>query len=118
MKGKRKLLRVKMPFPEYEHLVKERAKSPYRSMTEYVRKRLSGDPVVIFYRNVSFDEFINEAILLREGLEEMRSKFQLSGQNDEAFINLMLEIKDKIDKLFDHVCKDQSIKQRQSHIAV
>ncbi len=107
-------MRVKMPLSEYEHLVKEYGNTTYRSLTEYIRKRLSGKPVAIFYRSKSFDEFIDEAISLRAEMEAIRKDQPLSKENEERVIELMKRVKEKISQLVD-ICLQKSDLTRGYH---
>lgn len=100
-KEKRKELRVKMPMSEYEHLVKECSDTIYRSLTEFVRKKLAGKPIIVHYRNKSFDDFVNEAVLLREEIQTIRTRMPLSKDNEERLIELAAKIKEGINKLVD-----------------
>jgi len=77
------------------------ANSTCHNLSQYVRQCSLGDPVTVYHRNKSFDEFVNEIISLRRELQEMRKFF--SKEKEEQAIVLITQIKESINKLADHV---------------
>ena len=81
-------------YEEDEVRLKEDAKnSIYRKPSEYYRKLLLGEPVTVFYRNQSFDAFIEEAIVLRKLIEGVRQQGSLTKEGEHRLIGLYEEIK-------------------------
>ncbi len=93
-------LHIHVSKEDFQRLQQGLANSTCWTMTEYCRKLLTGKPITVFYRNQSFDAFIEEAIILRKRL-------QLLGQGDELLIPLIDDIKNCINKIYDHVCQNK-----------
>lgn len=92
---------------DLERLRRDASKSTCRTVTAYCRKLLLGKPVRVFYRNQSFDSFIEEAIALRKEMELLRKLGTFTPAIVERIIFLQEEIKRTINKIFDHVRKNK-----------
>jgi hypothetical protein len=92
---------------DLERLRKTVAHSTCRSVSEYCRKVALGKPVRVFYRDQSFDAFTDEVIALRKEMQAIRENGPLTSEGEQRLITLLEEIKKYINKIFDHVCKDQ-----------
>jgi len=86
---------------DFERLQQGLAGSTCWTMTEYCRKLLTGKPVTVFYRNQSLDGFIHEAIALRKALQQI-------GQDHERLVPLLNDIKNCINKIYDHVRQNKT----------
>ena len=97
-------VQVNMRKEEYEKVKEWFANSTSWSMSEYCRKVLIGKPVIIFYRDQSFDAFMEEAVALRKEFGRLSSDAKISQEG----ITLMKEIKYYMNKIFDHVSKNKT----------
>ena len=88
---------------DLEKLQQGMGNSTCRSLSEYCRGLLLGEPITLFYRNQSFDAFIEEAIALRKEMKSLREELPFTKENEERLIALEKEIKLCINKIFDHV---------------
>lgn len=77
--------------------------SIYRKPSEYYRKLLLGKPVTIFYRDQSFDAFVEEAIALRKEMETLLQGGVPTPDGEKRLITLQEEIKLCINKIYDYV---------------
>jgi len=77
--------------------------STCRSLSEYCRGLLLGEPITLFYRDQSFDAFIEEAIVLRKEMRSLREELPFTDEGEQRLIALEGEIKLCINKIFDHV---------------
>jgi hypothetical protein len=60
---------------EYQKIHKRFSKSTCRKLSEYARKNLLDEPLIMNYRNQSLDEFMSEMILLRRELNALGNNF-------------------------------------------
>lgn len=93
---------------DIDRLRQERSNSTCRTLSEYCRKLLLGKPVRVFYRDQSFDAFIDEVIVLRKEMQNVLGKGPFSTEDERRLINLQEEIKKYINKIFDHVCQNRT----------
>lgn len=47
----------------------------YRQFSEYLRKLLKGEPVTVFYRNKSADDFLSDMLRLKKELNAIGNNF-------------------------------------------
>ena len=92
---------------DLDRLKQDAKKSTCRSLSAYCRKLLLGRPVKVFFRDQSFDAFIEEAIVLRKEMEALREK-AFTAATMERLIVLQEEIKKCINKIYDHVCQNKT----------
>jgi hypothetical protein len=100
-----KLLTIRLKVKEYERLKERFANTTCRSLNRYARNVLSNAPVKVFFRNKSFDEFVEEAILLRKEMQLIREHLPFTKDSENRLVELHLEIKESINKLADYVSK-------------
>lgn len=93
---------------EYEKLEKAFAGTTCRTLMEYLRKLILRKRITTYYRNKSFDEFVEEAILLRNEMRSIREKLPEDTQQIGRLIQLQEDIKLAINKLVDHACKNKT----------
>lgn len=98
---------IRLKKEDFERLRQESSNSTCRTMSEYCRKLLLGKPVRVFYRDQSFDAFIDEVIVLRKDMEAIRQGGPFSLEGERRLIALQEEIKKCINKIFDHVCQNR-----------
>ncbi|HZE85049.1 MAG TPA: hypothetical protein VE035_12120 [Puia sp.] len=95
------ILNIVLNAKAHEKIKADFANSTCISMSEYARKMIFGEPVTMYYRNKSFDEFAQEAIRLRKELQEVRSKLPFTPESERRVITLIEEIKTIINKIAD-----------------
>lgn len=98
-KGKKKIYKynykhVSIHYTEGERqeLKKKVANSTCRTTSEFIRKTTLGRPLHVFYRNKSFDEFVDECIALRKESRTIRETIPL----DSLGMARLLAIQEKI----------------------
>lgn len=70
-----KWLHLRLKPEEYQKIHKRFSKSTCRKLSEYARKNLLDEPLIMNYRNQSLDEFMSEMILLRRELNALGNNF-------------------------------------------
>jgi len=84
---------------EFEALREKYARSTSRTFSHYVRKVSIEEPVAMVVRNGSFDAFVEEIIVLRKVMLQIRADGEWSSANQERLVQLHQEIKSVIDKI-------------------
>ena len=92
---------------DLERLQRETKSSTCRTLSAYCRKLLLGKAVTVFYRNQSFDAFIEEVVALRKELEVLRQTLPFTMDAEVRIIAFQEGIKKCIHKIYDHVCQDK-----------
>lgn len=87
---------------ESAKLQKKFDESACGTMSEYIRILSLGLPMK--YRDISLDSLIDELILLRSVLEDIRSDLTISPNQLTQIVEKLTEIYLIIDKIADHVC--------------
>jgi hypothetical protein len=85
---------------ELEQMQEDFANSSCRTLTQYIRAVSLKSPFDI-YRNRAFDQFVEEVVLLRKEMQEIRQKRILMTEDEVRLIQLLEQIKDSINKLID-----------------
>ena len=91
---------------DYQKIVAEKSNSTCRTVSEYIRKKLTGRRIHVYYRNKSFDDFMPEAILLRRELQSIREQFPDDEISKTRLISLIEEIKETVNRIAD-TCMQQ-----------
>lgn len=73
-----RIIAMRLTPHEYSQLHKKWKSSTCRKLSEYVRARVFSRPVVATYRNQSLDEFMTEAIRLKQELNAIGNNFNQS----------------------------------------
>ena len=94
-----KYLRVKITEGERQEIKKKVANSTCRTTSEFVRKATLGRPLYVFYRNKSFDEFVDECIALRKEMRAIRETIPLDSLGIGRLLAIQEDIKSAIIKL-------------------
>ncbi len=92
-------LHVKVTEGEKQELKKKVANSTCRTTSEFVRKASLGRPLHVFYRNKSFDEFVDECIALRKEMRAIRETIPLDSLGIARLLAIQEEIQAAIIKL-------------------
>jgi len=85
---------------EYSQLKKLFARSTRRSLSSYIRNVSLQVPVEVVYRNQSFDDFLEELVLLRKELYAVR-QLPLTPASEQQIIRLHKDIRDKTYQIAD-----------------
>lgn len=101
LEGNRCSLHIWLLPEEMEKLKEQASSSIYKSMSAYARKLVTKKRVSIYYRNKSFDDFVDVAIELRNELRRIGEKNFFSPGGEEEFLQLVKHIQLAIDKLVD-----------------
>jgi hypothetical protein len=91
---------------ECDDLHKRMLATTCRSKSEFVRKVLFRKSLRVLTRNESIDDMIEELAGLRHELANLLGKPLPEGEK-VRLERLVMEIKEKINKLSDHVCKSK-----------
>jgi len=106
MTTEKRVINISLSVEEWEKFNTARAKTPYRNKREYARKLLLGDPVTIYYRNKSFDEFSNYFIGFKNQMNTLLAKDCLSEDERMWILAEMFSFKRIINSIYDDVCKN------------
>lgn len=100
-KHKHRVISVNLNGLEYENVMQRFSMSGCYTISEYCRKMLLSEPIVLYYRNKSFDEFVQEAILLRNEIQFIRGQLPINLEKAGQLIKLQEDIKECINKIVD-----------------
>jgi hypothetical protein len=106
MTTEKRVINISLSVEEWEKFNKALAETPYRSKREYARKLLLGDPVTIYYRNKSFDEFCNYFIEFKNQMNAFLAKDCLCEEEKEWVAAEMFSFRWLINSIYDDVCKN------------
>jgi hypothetical protein len=95
------VLAILLKAEEMEALKQARSQTTCRSMTEYIRRILFGKKITTYYRNRSFDDFIEEGISLRKELQTIRESLPFTKEGEDRIIRLIGELKLIMNKIVD-----------------
>ena len=70
-----KWLHLRLRADEYEKIYRQFGKTTCRKLSDYARKILLGKPLIATTRNQSLDDFMTEAIKLRNDLNSIGNNF-------------------------------------------
>lgn len=90
---------------ECEDLHKRMSTTTCRSKSEFARKMLFGKPVRVLVHSESIDSMIEELVCLRKQLAGLVDRGMSKEEEGRGVLQLVMEIKEKINQLADHVCK-------------
>jgi len=106
--GPRKHVAVWLLEEEWKALEKKIGQTTCRSVSEYLRKVILGEPVRVLHRSQSLDDLIQEAILLRKELQSMMAsiKPEKMAQGEALWITVD-KIRRCMEKMVDHVLSNK-----------
>jgi hypothetical protein len=93
---------------EYDQIMKLFSNSTCRSFSKYGRTVLLSEPVTVFYRNKSYDDFVNTIIQFRKKMDAFLSAGVLTESEKEIIFHDFAFIKEQIAKLYDYVRQDNT----------
>ena len=103
---------IRLSPSEMKRLKENCANTTSQNLSEYIRRATLGDPVNIFYRNKSFDEFVEEIVRLRNELQAIRERMPADPRGFEVLIlEKIIQIKTSINKLADYVRDNSNYKR-------
>jgi hypothetical protein len=70
-----RIIGLRLTLKEYEQIEKKWKTSTCRKLSDYVRRSLFEKPIVTTYRNQSLDDYMTEAIKLRNELNSIGNNF-------------------------------------------
>jgi len=94
---------VSLPPEEYEKVRSYLSKTTCRSLSQYARKRIIGEPVTVYYRDQSYDEFIEVGIQLKKRLDGLLLKNVFTDIDRQDLTREIRIIKELLTKIYDHV---------------
>jgi hypothetical protein len=86
----------------YEKILDNLSHTTCRSLSEYGRKVLAGEPVTVYYRNKSFDEFTEAAILLKKRLDGILIAGIIREPEKDQLTRDVKIIKETLIKIYDY----------------
>jgi len=108
-----RLLQFKVSAAEFQQIKDRQANSTCNGLSEYIRNCSLGQPVTVYYRNQSFDDFVTEIVLLRKTLQAMLA----TTNNQEKMTATVAAIQQNINQLADYVRNDfNHAKDRPNHL--
>jgi hypothetical protein len=103
---------------EYALFRKDFANSACRTDSSFVRKRLMGEPVTVFYRNQSLDDLAETVIEIKRSLDDIAEK-RIPKEADYLEIpRLIAEVKELMIKFSDYVRENKVNQKRKGATAL
>ena len=102
-------LGLKLTDEEKGKIIGEMSNTNCRTFTDYVRKKLLGKPLCVYYRNRSYDDFTEACITLKRDLDTLLQKDHWSESEKKWLNEQILETKNIITKLYDYVRDNRKI---------
>jgi hypothetical protein len=106
MTTEKRVINISLSVEEWEKFNKALAETQYRSKREYARRLILAEPVTIYYRNKSFDEFSNAYIGLKNQMNILLAKDCLSEDEKMWFAAEIWSIKEKVNSIYEDVRKN------------
>ena len=100
------VIRVGYSEDDWKTLKGKVGNSTSRSIADYIRKVTLGRPVVMYYRNKSFDAFIDECIELRNEMHAIFEKLPANSPLAEQLVSIYEKIFDNIQIVTDNASKN------------
>jgi len=100
-KYNRKRVTIQYTEEERKELRKKVTNSTCRTTSEFIRKATLGRPLHVFYRNKSFDEFVDECIALRKEMRTIRETMPMDSLGVARLLAIQENIQTSITKLLD-----------------
>lgn len=94
-------MRVSITDKEYQQLKAERAKTTCRSLSEYVRKLITGERIEVYYRNKSYDEFTEESIRFKKALVMVCEQGDYTAPDKQFLLEKIEQIQGILNKIVD-----------------
>ena len=79
--GKNKWLHIRLSEAELKKVKDQFSNSTSRKLSDYARNKLLDKPIVLKYRNISFDDFVSEMVKLRNELNAIGNNFNQAVKN-------------------------------------
>ena len=102
-------LGLKLTDEEKAKILGEMSNTNCRTFTDYVRKKLLGEPLCVYYRNRSYDDFTEAYISLKRDLDTLLQKDQWSEPEKKWLNEQILETKNIITQLYNYVRDNRKI---------
>ena len=84
-------------------IIKDLSNCTCRTFTDYARRKILDDPLCVYYRNQSYDDFTEAYIELKKDLDNILEKSQWSDTEKEWLKEQLDTIKNTVIKLYDYV---------------
>ena len=110
-KEPRKFVGVSISMSQYRRVIQQAGKTTCRNLSEYMRKKIVGEPLTLYYRNQSYDEFTEAYVNFKRDLDAILEKGLLGEPEKQWLQEEIVNIKEIIVKLYDHVSKNWSDKE-------
>jgi hypothetical protein len=111
-------LGVYMSAAQSERLWRAYERSGEKSMSEYVRKILFRQPVMVFWRDKGYDEFIETAIRLKKELAGVLSQKIISEATEQELLNKMTALLSIVINIEAYVRENQKNGQSTGHAPI
>lgn len=109
----KKTIWLSVPPKEFETIIERLSGTTCRSLSEYARKSMLGKPIRVYYRNKSFDEFIESAILLKKRLDAILIRGVYTGAEREELTQYIKAIKEILVNIYEN---ERQNKTKQKHL--
>lgn len=107
-----KPLGISMSATDRERVRQDLAKTPYRSLSEYMRKKIFDEPVTIYYRNKSYDIFTEAYTAFKRDLDVILEKGTFTEVEKKWLCEEIRIVKDIIAQLYDHVRESGKVNKK------
>lgn len=93
---------------EQERVREIMAKTTCRSFSSYIRKIIFDEPVTVYYRNKSYDDFTEAYVSFKRDLDVILGKGFLTETEKEWLYKEIIIIKETVSKLYDYVRENRT----------
>lgn len=93
---------------EYNDVLLSLSKTIYKSVSEYGRKRITGKPVTVIYRDRAFDDFIELCISIKKDLDAILSHNEFTDEEKEWCRKEIMTIKETMIQIYNHVRQNKN----------
>ncbi|HEY4061192.1 MAG TPA: hypothetical protein VGM30_04790 [Puia sp.] len=104
-----KCISISLTQESYDKALAYCRKTPYQTLSAYGRKLLTQEPITVYYRNKSFDEFTESYILFKNSMEIILVRGNFNDYEKQRLLADIVDIKEIINKIYDHVRENKSL---------
>ena len=88
--------------PEQMQVLVERAmQSGFSKIAPYIHRISLGEPVNVYLRNGSFDDFVGEAVRLRKALHQIKDEWERAGHPPGPVLDCLNQIDQNTSKIYE-----------------
>jgi hypothetical protein len=100
-------LGLKLTNEEKAKIIGDMSNTTCRAFTDYVRRKLLGEPLCVYYRNRSYDDFTEAYIALKKDLDTLLEKEQWTEPEKKWLNEQILMLKNTVIQLYEYERKNK-----------